>query len=169
MVLLSRLTRPAYFSKPSVYAKKVRLLHRRRSIPNHSASLSRTPSVRAHLCFSRRPLSATSFGKSIRLLLKASIKTDLFCLQVKNPSARLGGLETSLFRTLHEAHPSASVDLSHQYRMNEDIMKISNELIYDQKLKCGSETIAKQRLDLPGWDRLDKEGEKWLIEALDPK
>ena len=32
--------------------------------------------------------------------------------------------------------------------MNESIMNISNALVYESKLKCGSEQIAKQKLNL---------------------
>lgn len=69
--------------------------------------------------------------------------------QVKNPEARRGGLDVSLFKLLSEKHPQAVVDLSHQYRMNEDIMLLSNRLIYENRLKCGSEQVAKQGLAIP--------------------
>jgi DNA replication ATP-dependent helicase Dna2 len=49
---------------------------------------------------------------------------------------------------LSDASPDAVVDLSYQYRMNEDIMLLSNRLIYDNKLKCGSESVAQQALVL---------------------
>jgi superfamily I DNA and/or RNA helicase len=49
----------------------------------------------------------------------------------------------SLFSRLSTAHPSAVVDLEYQYRMNEDIMSFSNELVYLYKLKCGCESVAK--------------------------
>jgi len=54
----------------------------------------------------------------------------------------------SLFRTLSEAHPAAVTDLSYQYRMNEDIMALSNQLIYEGRLKCGSEAVARRGLKL---------------------
>jgi DNA replication ATP-dependent helicase Dna2 len=55
-----------------------------------------------------------------------------------------------LFKLLSDAHPSVVTDLSYQYRMNEDIMLLSNRLIYEGRLKCGSETVAGQSLALPG-------------------
>ena len=55
----------------------------------------------------------------------------------------------SLFRLLSVAHPDAVAELSHQYRMNEDIMLLSNHLIYEGRLKCGSEEVAKRALVLP--------------------
>ncbi|KAG8960730.1 Tripartite DNA replication factor [Tulasnella sp. 419] len=68
---------------------------------------------------------------------------------VRNPAARKGGLDVSLFRRLSEAHPAAVVDLAMQYRMNEDIMSISNELIYGGRLKCGSKDVAEAVLKVP--------------------
>jgi DNA replication ATP-dependent helicase Dna2 len=67
---------------------------------------------------------------------------------VRNANAKRGGLDISLFRTLSEAHPAAVTDLSYQYRMNEDIMLLSNKLIYEGKLKCGSDEVARRGLDL---------------------
>ncbi|KAJ9091006.1 hypothetical protein QFC19_009302 [Naganishia cerealis] len=68
---------------------------------------------------------------------------------VKNAEARRGGLDVSLFKLLCDHHPEAVVDLSYQYRMNADVMALSNSLIYNNRLKCGSEMIAKQTLDIP--------------------
>lgn len=69
--------------------------------------------------------------------------------QVRNPAARKGGLDVSLFRRLSDAHPHAVVDLAYQYRMNEDIMTLSNKLIYGDRLRCGSEAVARRSLVLP--------------------
>ncbi|KAJ7069715.1 Dna2-domain-containing protein [Mycena amicta] len=77
------------------------------------------------------------------------------CLSVRNKEARKGGLEVSLFRRLSTAHPDAVVEMAHQYRMNEDIMTLSNRLIYGDKLRCGTETVAKQSLALPDRAFLD--------------
>ncbi|KAH0579057.1 hypothetical protein H2248_003215 [Termitomyces sp. 'cryptogamus'] len=68
---------------------------------------------------------------------------------VRNPAARKGGLDVSLFRRLSDAHPHAVVDLTYQYRMNEDIMLLSNKLIYGDRLRCGSKSVAQQSLVLP--------------------
>jgi DNA replication ATP-dependent helicase Dna2 len=70
-------------------------------------------------------------------------------LQVRNRDARKGGLDVSLFRQLSEAHPHAVVELTQQYRMNADIMLLSNKLIYDDRLSCGNQKIANQSLILP--------------------
>ena len=85
----------------------------------------------------------------------------------------------SLFRRLSDAHPHSVVDLTHQYRMNEDIMLLSNRLIYGGRLRCGSDVVAQQGLVLPNQTFLDElhVREKalcnrdpcWLKHVLDPK
>ena len=63
-------------------------------------------------------------------------------------------MDVSLFKRLSERHPQAVVSLEHQYRMNRDIMELSNTLIYEHRLKCGTEGVAHARLELPNWDEL---------------
>jgi DNA replication ATP-dependent helicase Dna2 len=46
------------------------------------------------------------------------------------------------------------VSLSHQYRMNAEIMAISNQLVYGHRLKCGTAAVAERRLALPRHARL---------------
>ncbi|KAJ2731605.1 DNA replication endonuclease-helicase Dna2 [Coemansia sp. BCRC 34962] len=65
---------------------------------------------------------------------------------VRNTVARDGGLGTSLFKRLCEAHPMAVVRLEYQYRMNTDIQRLANNLIYDGHLRCGLQTIADQQI-----------------------
>lgn len=97
---------------------------------------------------------------------------------VKSTAARKGGLDVSLFRRLSEAHPHAVVELSQQYRMNEDIMLLSNKLVYQDKLKCGSEKVAKRVLRVPKTSMLDEmhaktmacSGEEcWLKKLINPR
>ncbi|GAA5861587.1 hypothetical protein JCM8547_008083 [Rhodosporidiobolus lusitaniae] len=86
---------------------------------------------------------------------------------VRNLSARKGGLDISLFKRLSDAHLSAVVNLTEQYRMNEDIMLLSNTLVYEGKLKAGSAEVGRRRLELPkrgGVERL----EEWQREVVDP-
>lgn len=75
---------------------------------------------------------------------------------VQNKEALDGGLDVSLFKLLSDMHPSAVATLHHQYRMCEEIMSISNALIYNGLLVCGSEKIAKQRLELSPFDALSQ-------------
>ncbi|KAM3079714.1 DNA replication endonuclease-helicase Dna2 [Clarireedia jacksonii] len=73
---------------------------------------------------------------------------------VKNENARKGGLDISLFKYLSDAHPQSVVYLEHQYRMNSDVMTLSNELIYNNRLKCGSSTVAERKIHIPDMDAL---------------
>ncbi|KAI0317541.1 AAA domain-containing protein [Amylostereum chailletii] len=70
-------------------------------------------------------------------------------LSVRARRARDGGFDVSLFQMLSEAHPSAVVNLDLQYRMNEDIMSLSNKIIYSDRLRCGTPDVARQSLVLP--------------------
>ncbi|KAH6581242.1 hypothetical protein BASA60_002519 [Batrachochytrium salamandrivorans] len=58
----------------------------------------------------------------------------------------------SLFRYLSEAHPSAVAVMEQQYRMNKDIMSLASTTIYNSKLRCGSDVVSSQRIDLPLWN-----------------
>lgn len=85
----------------------------------------------------------------------------------------------SLFRRLSEAQPHAVVDLTYQYRMNEDIMQLSNTLIYGNRLRCGSEAVAQRSLVLPDKGCLQTllgpsnclcpDGKCWIAHLLDEK
>ncbi|KAJ3294016.1 Tripartite DNA replication factor [Borealophlyctis nickersoniae] len=68
---------------------------------------------------------------------------------VRNPEAKDTGLSLSLFKLLSETHPEAVASLEHQYRMNTDIMELSNALIYNYRLRCGTEEIANSVLHIP--------------------
>ncbi|ETS78291.1 hypothetical protein PFICI_10353 [Pestalotiopsis fici W106-1] len=68
---------------------------------------------------------------------------------VQNEEARVGGLDISLFKLLSDTHPDSVVNLEHQYRMCEDVMTLSNMLIYNGRLKCGTEELRHRKLDIP--------------------
>ena len=68
---------------------------------------------------------------------------------VKSPVARKEGLDISLFKRLSTFHPHALATLTFQYRMNEDIMSLSNQLVYNNQLKCGSAEVSRQTLCIP--------------------
>lgn len=73
---------------------------------------------------------------------------------VQNKSAQEGGLDVSLFKLLSDAQPESVVNLEHQYRMCEEVMLLSNTLIYSGRLKCGTPEVAARSLDLPNIDAL---------------
>ena len=58
-------------------------------------------------------------------------------------------MSTSLFERLANEQPQAVMKLTDQYRMNDDITTVSNTLIYDGDLSCGTEEVAARRLVLP--------------------
>uniref|UniRef100_A0A4W6FYB0 DNA replication ATP-dependent helicase/nuclease n=1 Tax=Lates calcarifer TaxID=8187 RepID=A0A4W6FYB0_LATCA len=67
---------------------------------------------------------------------------------VQNQEARSLGMDESLFKRL-ELHSEAVVQLNVQYRMNRQIMSLSNSLMYEGRLECGSERTASALLSLP--------------------
>ncbi|XP_034385404.1 DNA replication ATP-dependent helicase/nuclease DNA2 [Cyclopterus lumpus] len=67
---------------------------------------------------------------------------------VQNQEARSLGMDESLFKRL-ELHSEAVVQLNVQYRMNRQIMSLSNSLMYEGRLECGSERTATALLSLP--------------------
>ncbi|OQU96675.1 AAA domain-containing protein [Cladophialophora immunda] len=71
---------------------------------------------------------------------------------VQNKQALEGGLDVSLFKLLSDAQPDSVVNLEHQYRMAEDIMLLSKELVYSGRIKCGNEAVARRMLDIPDLD-----------------
>lgn len=72
---------------------------------------------------------------------------------VQNKEAQEGGLDVSLFKLLSDSHPEAVVELGRQYRMCEEVMLLSNTLIYSGKLQCGTPAVAKRTLELPSFPR----------------
>ena len=73
---------------------------------------------------------------------------------VQNKEAQQGGLDISLFKLLSDAHPSSVVNLEHQYRMCADIMSLSNNLIYNGRLKCGTSDVANRSITIPNMEAL---------------
>lgn len=73
---------------------------------------------------------------------------------VQNKEAQEGGLDISLFKMLSDNQPSSVTNLEHQYRMCVDIMALSNTLIYDGRLKCGTPAVANRSITIPNIDAL---------------
>ena len=84
---------------------------------------------------------------------------------VRNVEAQKGGLDVSLFKLLSERYPCAMTVLEHQYRMNEDIMSLSNSLVYDGMLKCGNQSVAKRVLQIPDREQLVS-AKAWVKDIL---
>lgn len=91
---------------------------------------------------------------------------------VKNAEAKAGGLDVSLFKLLCERHGDASmVALRSQYRMNADIMRLANELVYSGQLRAGTEQVRDRRLELPHLEAALQGAEVggWMEEVLKPE
>lgn len=100
---------------------------------------------------------------------------------VQHPSPVVkNGLSQSLFKILSEEHPQSIVELSYQYRMCEEIMLLSNLLVYSGRLKCGSSKVAKQSLAIPHPERINSQisteydsillkNDLWLNDVLEPQ
>lgn len=82
--------------------------------------------------------------------------------------------EASLFKLLCK-NSNAVVQLCTQYRMNEDIMSLTNELIYNNQLQCGSERVQKSTFECPLAQNVLRELHQnapsscWLSDILDQK
>lgn len=65
---------------------------------------------------------------------------------VKHPKATKFGLGQSLMERLALSQPSSVAELNVQYRMNEQVQVLPNELIYNGKLICGNATVHNRLL-----------------------
>lgn len=81
---------------------------------------------------------------------------------VQNVKAREGGYDVSLFKMLSDAHPESVSRLTMQYRMNDDIMRLSNGLFYNNQLQCGDQNVAERTL------KVDQSGTRnWMKPLVD--
>ncbi|KAI9456742.1 AAA domain-containing protein [Russula earlei] len=94
-----------------------------------------------HLSTHKKPTTIEEFER--QFMTPRVVATTALSIDQK------GGLDVSLFRRLSEAHPHAVVELTQQYRMNADIMLLSNKLVYDDHLSCGNQKVANQSLIIP--------------------
>ena len=72
---------------------------------------------------------------------------------MRNTDAASHGMSVSLFQRLCKAHPDSVAMLCMQYRMNAEIMALSNALVYEGRLSCGSKDVACARLIFPSCDQ----------------
>lgn len=87
---------------------------------------------------------------------------------VKSKKAVELGMNISLFQRFANAHPQSVNILSVQYRMNREIMNVSNLLTYDQSMICGSDSIANAKLLFRSPESLYKTP-SWLQSCLNPQ
>ncbi|BFZ18502.1 hypothetical protein BsWGS_21541 [Bradybaena similaris] len=81
---------------------------------------------------------------------------------VQSREARNLGMDESLFARLDST--GATYDLCLQYRMNRVIMELSNSLVYEGKLQCGSSSVAEQCYQLNG--SVLQNCPSWMVDAL---
>lgn len=103
----------------------------------------------------------------LRLAAKFVMIGDHYQLSplVRDSEAASHGMSTSLFQTLCTHHPEAVVPLRLQYRMCDEIMSLSNNLVYEGQLQCGTPGIAQRALIL---DESLLPTEDWLAAAVSP-
>mmetsp|Transcript_3478 Transcript_3478/g.8621 ORF Transcript_3478/g.8621 Transcript_3478/m.8621 type:complete len:153 (-) Transcript_3478:314-772(-) len=75
---------------------------------------------------------------------------------------------------LARSHPSSVLPLRTQWRMCADIASVANSLFYSGLLECGSQQVARRRLQLPLGALQALAGEaggrwQWASEALSPE
>uniref|UniRef100_A0A7S2S4F0 DNA replication ATP-dependent helicase/nuclease n=1 Tax=Mucochytrium quahogii TaxID=96639 RepID=A0A7S2S4F0_9STRA len=93
---------------------------------------------------------------------------------IKSEEAKKLGMDRSFLSELSAAHPECNAPLTLQFRMNKDIMKLANHLVYDHKLKCGNKDVETRRLHLPQYPNKDLEhtsglsNVQWLHRVLNP-
>lgn len=145
-----------------------------------------------HAVFNRRAFDVCIIDEASQITLPTSLGPLLHARKfvlvgdhyqlpplVQNKSALEGGLDISLFRQLSEEHPEAVAMLGKQYRMCDDIMSLSNELIYGGKLRCGNDSVARRTLligDDSGLQDFHKptvigqgcRGRCWLADTVQP-
>jgi DNA replication ATP-dependent helicase Dna2 len=88
---------------------------------------------------------------------------------IKKYGAEMNDHAESLFRVLCESNPHALVTLRTQYRMNNEIMRICNELVYGFRMRTGLSLVSHGRLSLPrleAIDEFDAYHKNWIFPAL---
>lgn len=68
---------------------------------------------------------------------------------VKSILAEKKGMGISLFEKLCKTHPTCATVLKKQYRMNKDILELSNNIIYHGVMTHGSPEVALQTVEFP--------------------
>lgn len=80
----------------------------------------------------------------------------------------------SMLKRLAEKHTDSVTQLTYQYRMHKDICQLSNDIVYNGKLKCANDAVAKIRLALSGFPEnlpgtVNQNSDAWLNHAIDPR
>ena len=87
---------------------------------------------------------------------------------VNSEIADKGGYGISMLRRLADKHPGAVAQLTLQYRMQEQICNLCNEIVYEGKLRCATEEVKTQRLCLTGFPSALPYADRWLTNIVNP-
>ncbi|XP_076339940.1 DNA replication helicase/nuclease 2 isoform X2 [Tachypleus tridentatus] len=112
-----------------------------------------------HVLFKRRKFDFCIIDEASQILQVASLGPLFYCHRfvlvgdpqqlppvVQSKQARDLGMSESLFS--HLSTPANTIDLNIQYRMNSEVMRLSNLFMYNGALECGSEETANATLTL---------------------
>lgn len=91
---------------------------------------------------------------------------------VISKEAEQKGMGISLLARLVIAHPSVVKYLTAQYRMNSDIMLVSNSIFYSDAMSCANDRVAHAKLQIPRFPEFIVTKQlainSWLYKTLDP-
>jgi DNA replication ATP-dependent helicase Dna2 len=82
-----------------------------------------------------------------------------------------------MLKRLADAHPNKVAQLTLQYRMNEAICSLCNEVAYKGKLRCANNNVTNGKLQLDGFpaalakikvDWKPGSGVGWLLQVINP-
>ena len=134
--------------------------------------------VAGHPIFNRRVFDYCIVDEASQVLLPTCLGPLFYCNRfllvgdpkqlppvVQSEEAKKTGLEDSLFVLLQ--NDSNTTDLTIQYRMNSEVMRISNELTYNGVLKCANYEVLTQTLSPSDSSFLNLNN--WLSIVLSPE
>jgi len=84
---------------------------------------------------------------------------------VNSPRAKKLGMQVSLFERLCKLHPEAVTTLKKQYRMNKDIMLMSNEIVYQGIMEPGADWVLNRSFSY----KYQKTECEWMNEVFNPE
>lgn len=84
------------------------------------------------------------------------------------------GYNISMLKRLADKHPSSVAQLAMQYRMHGSICQLSNDIVYNGKLRCANKDVETRLLHLSGYPSAllnytsGESGSCWMKSAIDP-
>lgn len=137
-------------------------------------------SVNSHLVFTVRTIDYCIVDEASQISLPENLMPLFKCQKfilvgdpqqlppiVKSSEAKKAGLEQTLFALL--MNKTNCIELTIQYRMNSQIMRVANECTYENRLSAGSQAIANAtlRLEHPPVELIDSDADRsWLSRCL---